>query len=305
MLTFLTRTAKYAFQDFWRNFWLSLITLTVILVALFTVNALLLIKTISEYTLQTIEKKIDVSVFINPGVEESVILDLRARLLGLPQVKDVLYISANEALDAMKRSHGNDATIIESLAELDGNPLGAQLVVQAQSAKDYDPIVSLLAEERYRSIVADKNFDEHTYIIERVSAISERVRTIATVLSALFGAIALIVVFNTLRIIIYTHREEIAIMRLVGATNWFIRMPYLWQSVIYSVLALALLLMAWYPLIGVVEPYVNDLFSETARINLLGFYNSNFFLLFGTQFLGLLILLGLASILATRKYSKV
>ncbi len=305
MLTFLTRTAKYAFQDFWRNFWLSLITLTVILVALFTVNALLLIKTISEYTLQTIEKKIDVSVFINPGVEESVILDLRARLLGLPQVKDVLYISANEALEAMKRSHGSDATIIESLSELDGNPLGAQLVVQAQSTKDYDPIVSLLAEERYRSLVADKNFDEHTYIIERVSAISERVRTIATVLSALFGAIALIVVFNTLRIIIYTHREEIAIMRLVGATNWFIRMPYLWQSVIYSVLALGLLLIAWYPLIGVVEPYVNDLFSETTRINLLGFYNSNFFLLFGTQFLGLLILLGLASILATRKYSKV
>jgi len=305
MLTFLTRTAKYAFQDFWRNFWLSLITLTVILVALFTVNALLLIKTISEYTLQTIEKKIDVSVFINPGVEESVILDLRARLLGLPEVKDVLYISANEALEAMKRSHGNDVTIIESLSELEGNPLGAQLVVQAQSAKDYDPIVALLADERYRSIVADKNFDEHTYIIERVSSISERVRTIATVLSALFGAIALIVVFNTLRIIIYTHREEIAIMRLVGATNWFIRMPYLWQSVIYSVLALGLLLIAWYPLIGVVEPYINELFSETTHINLIGFYNGNFLLLFGTQFLGLLILLGLASILATRKYSKV
>ncbi len=305
MFTFLARTAKFALQDFWRNIWLSLITLTVVIIALFSVNSLLLVKTISEYTLQTIEKKIDVSVFIKPEVEESLILDLRARLLGLPQVKEVIYISATEALESMKKQHGDDHAIVESLNELGSNPLGAQLIVQAQSTKDYDPIVTLLADERYRNIIADKNFDEHTYIIERVDRISQRVRTIATVLSILFGTIALIVVFNTLRIIIYTHREEIAIMRLVGATNWFIRMPYLWQSVMYALASMILFLFAWYPLIGFIEPYLNDLFADSSKIDLIGFYNSNFFLLFGSQLLGLVLLLGVASILATRKYSRV
>ncbi len=304
MFTFLSRTAKYAVQDFWRNIWLSLITMTVIVIALFSINVLLLIKTVSEYTLETIEKKIDISVFLNPGVEESVILDLRARLLGLSQVKDVVYISADEALMSLRSRHEEDNAIIQSLQELEKNPLGAQLNVQAHSPSDYQAILDLLKEERYAALIADQA-NEETLIIQRVSEISERVRTIASVLSVIFGLIALIVVFNTLRIMIYTHREEIAIMRLVGATNWFIRMPYVWQGVIYSVFSLMIFLFAWYPLVGFIEPYLNELFSDGAKINLIAFYNANFLFLFGLQLAGLIVLLGVASILATRKYSRV
>lgn len=304
MFTFLSRTAKYAVQDFWRNIWLSLITMTVIIIALFSINVLLLIKTVSEYTLETIEKKIDISVFLSPGVEESVILDLRARLLGLSQVKDVVYISADEALMSLRSRHEEDNAIIQSLQELEKNPLGAQLNVQAHSPSDYQAILDLLKEERYAALIADQA-NEETLIIQRVSEISERVRTIASVLSVIFGLIALIVVFNTLRIMIYTHREEIAIMRLVGATNWFIRMPYVWQGVIYSVFSLMIFLFAWYPLVGFIEPYLNELFSDGAKINLIAFYNANFLFLFGLQLAGLIVLLGVASILATRKYSRV
>ena len=305
MMTFLLRTLRFAVLDFWRNFWLSIITVSVIFVALFSVNSLLLIKAVSEYTLQSVEKKIDVSVFINSGVEESTILDLRSRLLGLSQVREVIYISAEEALASMKQKHQQDEAILQSLEELGVNPLGAQLIVQAQRAQDYGPIVDLLAEERYAPIIAQKNFDEHTYIIERVSNISERIRTIATVVSTIFSVIALIVVFNTIRIIIYTHREEITIMRLVGGTNWFIRMPYLWQSLIYSLLSLGLFMLVWYPLLGVMQPYIDGLFADGSSINLIGFYNNNFLILFGFQLLGLILFLGLASIVATRKHSRV
>lgn len=305
MLTFFSRTAKYAFQDFWRNFWLSLITVTVIFIALFSVNCLLLIRTISEYTLQTIEKKINVSVYINPNVEENSILDLRARLLGLSQVKEVIYITADEALQSMISRHAGDPSIQQSISELGQNPLGAQLIIQARSLNDYDAIENVLNEDRYKGIIADKNSDEHTYIIERVSQISERVRLFATALSIIFTIVAIIVVFNTLRIIIYTHREEIAIMRLVGATNWFIRMPYLWQSLFYSVLSLGVFLLIWYPLIGVLEPYINELFAENSSISLINYYNANFLVLFGAQLGVLILLLGLASIGASRKYSRV
>jgi len=305
MFTFLSRTAKYAFQDFWRNIWLSLITVTVVLLALFSFNSLILVKTVSDYTLQTIEKKIDVSVFVNAGVEENLVLDLRARLLGLSQVKEVIYISADEALSSMLERHEDDQAIIDSLQELGENPLGAQLIVQAQSAQDYQPIVTLLNEERYDAIIADKNFDEHTLIIERVSGVSNRIRTIASVVTILFTLIALLVVYNTLRIIIYTHRDEIAIMRLVGATNWFIRMPYIWESIFYAVLSMLIFLSIWYPLLSFVQPFVNELFVDGTAINLISFFNVNFFFLFGLQFIGLIVLLSIASILATRKYSKV
>lgn len=305
MFTFFTRTAKYAIQDFWRNFWLSIITVTVLVLAIFSFNALILVKTVGDYTLQTIEKKIDVSVFINSGIEESSILDLRARLLGLEEVKEVIYISSDEALSAMKTKHEGDPAILLSLEELETNPLGAQLIVQAQATEDYEAIVNVLNEERYDAIVADKNFDEHTIIIERVSSISSRVRSIATFFSIIFTAVALIVVFNTLRIIIYTHRDEIAIMRLVGATNWFIRMPYLWESVIYALFSMVIFLMLWYPLLGTLQPYIAEIFSDGNALDIVGFYNANFIILFGGQFLALIALLFVASILATRKYSRV
>lgn len=305
MLTFLLRTAKYGFQDFWRNFWLSIITVTVIFIALFAFNSLILVKTVSEYTLQTIEKKIDVSVFINPGVEESVILDLRARLLGLEQVKEVLYVSAEESLEAMVERHKDDPEILESLEELGDNPLGAQLIVKAQSAGEYDPILNLLADERYEPIIADKNFEEHSRIIDRVASISGRIRGIASVLTVIFTAIALIVVFNTLRVIIYTHRQEIAIMRLVGATKWFIRMPYIWQGIMYAFFAMVIFILVWYPLLGFAQPYVNELFVDGSAIDLIAYYNVNFIPLFGLQLLGLIVLLSIASILATSKHSRV
>ncbi len=305
MFTFLSRTAKYAIKDFWRNIWLSLITITVILLALFSFNSLVLVKTVSDYTLQTIEKKIDVSVFINSGVDETTVLDLRAHLLGLNQVKEVIYISADEALSAMLNRHEGDQAIIDSLQELGGNPLGSQLIVQAQSTEDYQPIVALLNEPRYDAVIADKNFDEHTLIIERVSGVSKRIRSIASIVSILFSLMALIVVYNTLRIIIYTHREEIAIMRLVGATNWFIRMPYIWESILYAVLSMMIFLLIWYPLLSFVQPFVNELFIDGSAINLITFFNVNFLFLFGLQFLGLVLLLSIASILATSKYSKV
>jgi len=304
MMTFLLRTIKYAFQDFWRNFWLSIITVTVIFVALFSFNSLLLVRTISEFTLQTIEKKINVSVFLNPGIEETLILDLRSRLLGLPQVKEVIYISATEALESMKKKHDSDPAIIESLRELGENPLGAQFIIQAKSAEDYAPIVTLLEDKRYQDIVADKNFDEHTYIIERVSNVSKRIRSIASVITAVFTLIALIVVFNTLRIIIYTHREEISIMRLVGATNWFIRMPYLWQGVIYAVFAMVLFLLLWYPLMGFLQPFVNELFVDGSAIDLVSYFNVNFVTLFGLQFVGLIVLLSIATLLATGRHGR-
>lgn len=305
MFTYLGRTLRYAFQDFWRNFWLSLITVTVVFIALFSINTLHLVKTISDYTIQTVEKKIDVSVFVNPKVEENVILDLRSRLLGLTEVKEVIYISAEESLETLKRRHANDETILQSIEELGENPLGAQLIVQANSTGDYDPIITLLNEDRYEPIIADKNFDEHTYIIERVSTVTNRVRTFALALSGLFGVIAIIVVFNTLRVIIYTHREEIAIMRLVGATTWFIRGPYLWQSLMYALFALGVFILVWYPLLGVVQPYVNELLADGSQIDLIAFYNRNFFVLFGSELIGLVLILGIASIIATRKHSKV
>ena len=255
--------------------------------------------------MKTIEKKIDVSVFINPGIEETGIMDLRARILGLPQVKEVVYISAEEALEQMKSKYQDDEDILQSIEELGDNPLGAQLIVRAHSAGDYNPIVELLGEERYSSIIADKNFEEHTSIIDRVAEISNRVRSIASILTIMFSIIAFIVVYNTLRIIIYTHRAEIAIMRLVGATKWFIRMPYLWQSLFYALFAMVIFLLIWYPVLGFIQPFVNELFMDGSAIDLVAYYNVNFVVLFGLEFVGVLVLLTVASILATSKYSKV
>lgn len=304
MIVWIFRVVKFAFQNFWRNIWLSAATVSVLVLTLLSINALLTLNVMSKVAMSTVQSKVDVSVYFKPETEENRVQTVKIFLLSLPEVKDVEYVSASRALERFSDAHKNDATVLATLGEIEGNPLGASLVVKAHRLEDYPKIMSSLDDPAYAKLIEEKNFDDRRIVIERIRAIAGKVEMTVVAVSALFAVITLLIVFNTIRMSIYNHRDEIAIMRLVGAGDGFIRAPFYVEAILWSALALGLTFAALIPALQFAQPYLRAFFG-TGSVDIVGFYAANFGRVVGLQLAGLAALSVLTTKVAIAKYLKV
>lgn len=294
----------FAVQSFWRNIWLSVATVFVIFLAIMSVNCLIMVGVIADSAVTAVKDRIDVSVYFKPEVGESKIAEVKARLESLATVKAVAYKSSEDNLATFKARHASDAKIQETLNELSGNPMGAILVVKANNLSDYPEILSALDDAAYADLIEEKNYDDNQLVINRINAIAENVRKIVLVISALFILIAILIVFNTVRIAIFTHQTEIAVMKLVGAGNWFIRFPFVFESILSGLIGVAVATIFLYPLLSVAQGYLSGFFGGDA-LNLVGYFNSNFILIFGGEILAIVVINTISSLVAISKYLNV
>jgi cell division transport system permease protein len=304
MFVSLFRIIKFALQNFWRNIWLSLITISILVLTLVTVNILISLNFLGQSAVGIVQSKIDVSVYFNPDTSEETVQNVRSYLLGLSQVRDVTYVSAEEALENFKQTHADNEDIMTSLEELEENPLGAALTIKANNPSDYPFILETLENPEFTDFIQDKDYDDHEEIIQRIDNITSRLERTGIVLSLVFVIIAVLIVFNTIRVAIYTHREEVGIMKLVGASNWFVRAPFLLESILYSLLATGLAIAIIYPSIYFAEPYIAKLFDNT-DISLINYFNANFVWIFVSQFVVLSVLNIVSTAMALGRYLKV
>lgn len=303
-MTSALRAVKFAFQNFGRNFWLSLITVSMLALTLVTVNVLLVLQQATEKAVAYAEDRIEVSVYFFPATTEDRVKGAAGYLQGLPQVRDVGIITAEEALERFTERHAADDAILQSLDAVGGNPFGPTLVIKAHSADDFPFILSALDNPQFRNDIREKDFSSYEDIIERIRLTTNRVQMFGLALSAVFLLIAVLIVFNTVRIGIFIHREEIGIMKLVGATNAFVRAPFLIECVLYSGLAVGLVAAVVYPAVAAVDPALGEFFGG-ASAGLLAYYVANWYWIFGGQFLVLTLINMLATGIAMRKYLKV
>ena len=304
MLISFFRTIKYAILDFWRNFWLSFITVTMITFALISVNLLLLLNVVSTSAISAVEDRVDVSVFLKPDANENQIYEVQSTLLGLPQVKSADLISREDALALFKEVHADDSIILQSLEELDDNPLGSTMVVKAKSTKDFPAIIEVLENPKFAELIQEKNFSEHREIIDRISFINYQVQRFGLWISIIFSLIAITVLFNTIRVSIYTHKDEIKIMKLVGASNWFVKTPFVIQGILFSLFSCALAVGLLYPTLNFLQPHLDDLL-QTSSPDLITYFNTNFWQIFGVEFAVATALTVFSSLYAIRKYLRV
>jgi len=304
MLVSTYRVLKFAFQNFWRNFWLSLITISMLVLTLLTVNILLVVNRVTDEAIHLVENRIEVSVYFNNDADQKKITSAVEYLRSLSQVRDVEEINADEALAKFRLRHENDPEIISSLEELGGNPFGSTLIVKAQEAKDFSIIIDALENPQFRDVIREKDFSDYQQIVEKIKKTTDQIRAAGIVLSIIFFLIALLIIFNTVRIAIFIHREEIGIMRLVGASNWFIKGPYLVETVLLSLLAVLIVMAILYPSLAFIEPQYKQYFGgETA--GLVKYFEQNGWWIFGSEFLGLLVVTMVSTSLAMRKHLKV
>ncbi len=304
MIISLVRTTKYSFQNFWRNLWLSIITVFILMLTLFAVSMVASLNLLADQAIQAIEDKIDIDIFFKDTATEDDIISAQIYLEEIAEVKQVRYVSKDEALASFRESHEDDSDITEALDELSDNPLPASLVVQAEALTDYAFIVQQFETSEYDALVEDKDFSDHQVVINRLSGLLTRVYQGGLAVSAVFVVISIIMMFNTIRVGIYSHREELAIMKLVGATNLFIRGPFVLEGILYamvaSVCAMALL---WVVVISS-APYVNDFF-QGYNFSLDFFFYSNLWFIFAIQFLFSLVLAVGSSMISIGRYLKV
>jgi cell division transport system permease protein len=302
LLSFL-RVIKFSLQDMTRNIWLSIVTVMILVLALFSVNLLLAVKVLSSSTISAVKEKIDISLYLKSAAEESRILALKSQLSNLDSVKQVDYISQQAAIESFREKHKNNPEILQALLELGKNPLSPSLIIKPRDVDNYEELIVSL-NKIDDDIIESRNFDDHKAMLAKINNITEKASEVGLIISSLFVLITLLVVYNAVRVAIYTHRREIGIMKLVGASTWFIRAPYLISGIIYAFLGVVLIIIILYPFLSLLQPYLETFFSGF-EINILDYYNHNFLAIFGWEFLAATLVNFLASSVAIGKYSKV
>ena len=303
-LTSIYRILTFAWQSFWRNIWLSVVTITIIVLTFISVNFLIVVNVVTDAAIDIIKNKVDVSLYFRPDVVEPQVLEVETYLSSLAQVKEINYVSQQAALEKFRQQHRDDTTIIESLEELSENPIGATLQIRAKNIEDYPTIIEVVNNSKYNDLILDKNFDDHNVYIAKIKNLSDNVGKIGFFLSGIFVFIALLIVFNTIRVAIYTHRQEIGVMKLVGATNWFIRSPFLVEAVFYGIIACIAAIIIVYPTLNLIQPHLNSFFL-TEEFNITAYFNQNFWQIFGLELLITVFLNIVSSTIAIRRYLRV
>ncbi len=303
MIISLVRAIKFSLQDILRNKWLSITTIIILLLALFSINMLLTVSLISNAAIEAVKEKIDVDLYLKNDAEEKKILALKSEVSNLSQVKEVRYISKTEALESFKEKHKSDPEVLEALRALGKNPLSPSLIIKPKGIEEYEELIDQL-NKIDNEIIESRNFEDHEVILSKINNVTQKVKEVGMIISLIFILIAILVIFNAIRVTIYTHRREIKIMRLVGASNWFIRLPYLISSVIYTLVSVIVIVIVFYLFLSLLQPYLETFFVGY-NIDIISYFSENFIKVFGIEFLGVAFINMLASFIAVRRYSRV
>ena len=281
---------------------ISVATLTVMLLALLVFSSLIIFNVVAVSALNSIQEKIDISVYFKTTAPEDEILRIKQSLEGLNEVKNVNYVSRDRALEIFKEKHASDAAITQAVNELETNPLEASLNIKANDPGNYSVIASYLNNDSLKDYVDKVSYAQNQVVIDRLASIINVSRQAGVGLTAILAIVAVLVVFNTILLAIYSNRESIEIMRLVGASNMFIRGPYIIEGIIYGTISATLCMTILFPVVYFISPYVKIFIPD---MNLLSYFTSHFFQLFAYQLLFGVGIGIISSFIAIRRYLRI
>ena len=304
MFTDIKRIARAGFLSFWRNKFVSLASMLVITVTLFVVGSLIFVSAALDTALASIKAKVDVDVYFATEAPEEEILGLKKLLLELPEVASVEYTTRESALEQFKKRHESDYLTLQALDEIGDNPLGASLNILAKETSQYETITRFL--ENQTAAVADAgefvdsiNFYQNKGAIDTLTRIITGAENAGFAAVAALAAISLVITFNTIRLAIYSAREEIAVMRLVGASKRYIQGPFVVEGFLYGLISACITILVFFPLTYWLGDKVEQFFGG---VNVYAYYLANFMQI-AAILLGAGIVLGVgSSFFAVRRY---
>lgn len=303
MWTGIKRVVRSGFMGFWRNAFVSIAAIFVMTVALFVVGSTMMLDKLLSVSLENIQNKVDINVYFALDAQQEDIDALKTSLEGLPDVEEVTFTSREEALAQFQERHQDDETIMQGLEELGDNPLGASLAIRAEETSQYEGIAQFLTDQQAledpaQPLIDEVNFVKNKEAIDKLTKIIDAIERSTFIATIVLVCASVLITFNTIRLAIYTNREEISVMRLVGASNTFIRGPFMLQGIMYGVIAGVLALLIMYPILLWIGPETQAFF----QFNIFTYFVSDFAKIFGI-IVGSGVVLGVvSSLLAVARY---
>lgn len=298
------RVGRYGLIGFIRNGFVSLSAILIMTITLFVAAVLVISGAALSAVLKDLTNNVDVTVYFTTSATDAEITQVQTSLQALPEVASVTYVSAADALAQFQTRHANDELTMQALQELGTNPLGASLDVRAKDTSQYEAIAQYLQTEAASGTdvgnsIDTVNFAENETAINRLTSIINTSRELGITIAVILGLASLLIAFNTIRLAIYTARDEIGVMNLVGASHWFVRGPFVVAGILYGLISGIIVLAVLYPLTAWLGPGSQEFLGT---FNVFTYYTSAFPLLF-LVVMGSGVALGaLSSYLAVRRY---
>src|SRR3990167_6593947 len=299
----LKRITKAGIMNFARNGLVSWAAVLVLTITLSVITAIILLQAVLSFSVNQIKNKVDVTIYFTIGASEDKILALKESLVKLPEVASVSYTSAEEALRIFRERHKNDYPTIQALDEIGENPLGAYLNVKATEVSQYENIVNFLKSENALVLGSDQIIDKVNYyqnklVIERLNSVISGAQKLGFLITLILIIISIITTLNTIRLTIFISREEIGVMRLVGASRTRIHGPFMVEGAICGIIATFATLLLFWP----ITAWLGRNMANFLGLDLYDYYLSNFFQIFVIILLSGILLGVISSFLAVRKY---
>lgn len=305
--TLFKRIFKSGSLNFFRNKTVSISSVAILTTTLLIIGIFFFFRGIFDYTLTQVRDKVDIKVYLKLDATDNQIALLKQKIATLPEVKSVTLTTADDALNAFKQAHNNDAITMQALDELNSNPFGAVFTIVAQDTAGYESIAQTLDSGSQflgdsSSAIDRINYYELKSSIDKLNNIVNWVNTIGYWITLIFIVMSSLIIFNTIRLSIFIYKDEISVMRLVGASNMYIRGPFLVESTIYAFVSSILAMLLFFPITYYVAKKTSIFLNG---LNIYKYYLNNFFSLFGLLLMISLILATCSSVLATRRYLKI
>lgn len=303
MLIHAKRILKSGWHNFIRSGFTSMASILIMTITLFVMISLVFVQASLNAALTDIKEKVDVTVYLVPGAEESSILKIKDSLTKLPEIKSVSYTSAADALSNFKDKHSNDYLTLQALEELNENPLGASLNIKANDPSQYESIAKYFENDNALSqgalTIIDKiDYHQNKLVIDRLSSIISGAKSLGFVVSLVLIIISIIITFNTIRLIIYMSKDEISVMKLVGAPSKYVQGPFIVSGLLVGICASLFTILIFIP----ISIWLGNNMTDFMGINLYSYYKSNFFQLFVIMIVLGMLLGAISSYLAISRY---
>lgn len=295
------RVVRYAFQNMMRNGGVAVVTILILVLSLISVNTLIAVRAATNAAVAAVEQQVAVTVFFRADANPAVLEALKARLVSTPEVGTVEFVSREDVLNNFRARHAANTQIAESVDILGTNPFGAMLIIHSKDSRNYEKILTVVRDPAFAGAIQDRSFEDRDVIVARVALFTARAQQFAFGLAALFVCIAVLIVLNTIRVAIYSQREEIGIKKLVGATNGFIRAPFFVEGFMYVIISVGAVMGLTALAARFIDPLWGPLFSNNG-FTLRSLFLDQGILFFGTEIiLALLVVWGTVAV-ATRRY---
>ncbi|HZM63876.1 MAG TPA: permease-like cell division protein FtsX [Candidatus Saccharimonadales bacterium] len=300
------RILKTGMINFVRNAWLGIAAIAVMVVTLTIVLFSILTNATFNHTIDQIRDKIDISMYLSDEITAEQRDQMLAELKALPNVAAVTYLSKDQALERYKEQNANNPELLSAISQTD-NPLPATVQIKPKDLNKISEIKDFLSNPEKEALQSEEPSysGDRKEAIDKITHATNTLQRAGLVAVVVFAVISMLIIFNTIQMAIFNRRDEITIMRLLGASTSYIRGPFVVETIFYGVVSALISVLFIHAAFVAASSAL-----EASSLGLLDiqyssdYFYDHFWLLLGMQLVIGILIGAISSIVATKRYLK-